>query len=132
MSGPRHFAFAVNDKRARDTVPTISFHVAGVGLSLVIAGDDIIHAVAHFLHKRFYDRWFFVADSDKHYIFARELLLELRQMGDTRATGTAPGGPELDNINLVAFGDINGPTFDPFLDFQRRGGIANLCRVGRL
>ena len=45
-------------------------------------------------------------------------------MRNTDFAGQTPRGPELNDVNVLAIFDIHRLAFDPLLDPQRGGGIA--------
>lgn len=123
---PEYFTGFGDDKSVGDASLAKGIHVSGTGGAGVVASNGVLHLVPHLFDKGFYGFGGFVGDADEGDTMLFEFVLELREMGDGCAAGATPGGPELDDVDGFPVLDVGGLAFDPRLDSEGWGGVAEL------
>lgn len=95
------------------------------GLVVLVDRDRVAHPAATPLHERLHDLGLLVAHPDHHESLADVLVVEPVEVRDRLLARTAPGRPELDEMDLARLeaGDV---ALHPLRHRERRGGTADL------
>ena len=139
MADPSDFAVFVDDEGARDTVASGGSH-PGVGHEVVagVEGDVVLHLVGVFFDPTVdtigVDVFIFGlalvvfivpgVDADEGG-FAFHFCCHFAEVRHGSDTGSAPGGPEFNYINLALLEGFDGGAFGPAFDFKGRSRVAD-------
>src|SRR6185436_2729845 len=103
--------------------------------ALLAAGQCIErYAIGHLIAHLF-DEWrhrvlvllpHILSNDDQAFVF--EPGMNLVEVRDRNAAGSAPGGPEFDNVNFAALETVDGFALHPFRNLKFRRGIADFER----